>query len=129
MIDFQLPALLKSAYSVGETHILRCVLCSGKGFVCELCSLLPPIYPFHLETISQCRRCFNVFHRGCAEELLVPRMSCPRCERKEARNLNWHVNNVRCRRERRVCKEEEDSRSSGDGEQVESEDDDRDVGE
>ncbi len=103
----QLPSVLKKAFSFGERHILGCVLCSGKGFVCELCGRMPPIYPFHLEDISQCRHCFNVFHRACSDKL--PRLNCPRCERKEARNLNWHISNVRCRRERRAMLSDEDS--------------------
>ncbi len=95
-----MSTFLRRAYNMAESHVVSCLLCSGKGFVCELCSRLPPVYPFHLERISQCARCFTVFHVECAKE--QQDRACPRCERKEARNLNWHVGDVRSRRERRL---------------------------
>lgn len=89
---------MSSAFSSGESHVLSCVLCYGKGFICEVCKDPRPVYPFHLEAISQCAKCWNVFHRECGRTLA----SCPRCDRKEARELNWHVGNARIQREARV---------------------------
>lgn len=31
-------------------HVLSCVLCIQKGFVCELCNSRQVIYPFQVET-------------------------------------------------------------------------------
>lgn len=90
----QMAKLLKQALQLGETHILRCVLCSQKGFICEVCKIPKPIYPFHLEEISQCQKCFTVFHADCSQKL----ETCPKCERMSARNLNWHVTTCRLNR-------------------------------
>ena len=38
-------------------------LCQAKGFICEICNKMPPIYPFQLEITVLCRRC-NVGERG-----------------------------------------------------------------
>ncbi|TRY62922.1 hypothetical protein TCAL_05139 [Tigriopus californicus] len=90
----QMAKLLKQALQLGESHVLKCVLCSQKGFICEVCKTPKPIYPFHLEEISQCQQCFTVFHSDCSEKL----DNCPKCERMSARNLNWHVTNCRLNR-------------------------------
>ncbi|QQP35094.1 Uncharacterized protein FKW44_023224, partial [Caligus rogercresseyi] len=74
-----LPALLKALDKSSRNHILSCLICKGHGFICEL------------EKISQCEKCFTVFHKECSNSLI----SCPKCERIESRNLNWHVSNVR----------------------------------
>eukprot|EP00096_Caligus_rogercresseyi_P009413 TRINITY_DN3197_c0_g1_i2.p1 TRINITY_DN3197_c0_g1~~TRINITY_DN3197_c0_g1_i2.p1 ORF type:complete len:759 (+),score=252.56 TRINITY_DN3197_c0_g1_i2:190-2466(+) len=86
-----LPALLKALDKSSRNHILSCLICKGHGFICEVCRALKPLYPFELEKISQCEKCFTVFHKECSNSLI----SCPKCERIESRNLNWHVSNVR----------------------------------
>lgn len=64
----ELITRLTASFRSGEAHVLSCELCSGKGYICEFCRDPVPIYPFHLETISQCSRCFNVFHKDCSEK-------------------------------------------------------------
>lgn len=41
---------LHKAFKLGEAHILKCVLCSYKGFICEICNSSRILYPFHIET-------------------------------------------------------------------------------
>lgn len=41
---------LQKAYKVGEAHILKCALCSVKGFICEKCNSSRVLYPFHIDT-------------------------------------------------------------------------------
>lgn len=90
--------LLRQAVRVCEEHIFSCVLCSGKGFICEVCRVDQPVYPFQMESISQCQMCFTVFHADCSLRL----SSCPKCDRVEARGLNWHVANSKMIREEHV---------------------------
>jgi hypothetical protein len=76
-------------------HILTCVLCQGKGFICEVCRDSNPVYPFDLESITQCPKCFTVFHLECSVGLT----NCPKCDRIEARNLNWHISEAKLTRQ------------------------------
>ena len=46
-----------------------------------------PLYPFNLTSISQCQKCYVVFHLECSKDV----ESCPKCDRLEARNLNWQI--------------------------------------
>ena len=86
---------LASAVKLCTSHVASCLICSGRGFICEVCRDKKPVYPFNLDTTSQCRDCHTVFHSQCAKDIMV----CPRCERIEARNLQWHVNNSKLARE------------------------------
>jgi uncharacterized C2H2 Zn-finger protein len=43
------------------------------------------------ESIAQCPKCFTVFHLECSATLT----NCPKCDRIEARNLNWHVSEAK----------------------------------
>ena len=85
----QLVSSLVSAVRLCTRHVTSCLICSGRGFICEICKDKKPVYPFHLDTTSQCKDCNTVFHLHCSKGII----SCPRCERIESRNLQWHVNN------------------------------------
>ena len=91
----QLVPTLSSAVSLCTRHVTRCLVCSGRGFICEICRDKKPVYPFNLDTTSQCKDCHTVFHSSCSKQLL----HCPKCERLEVRNLQWHVTNSRLQRE------------------------------
>ena len=90
-----LISTLTSAVKLCTNHVNSCLICSGRGFICEICKDKKPVYPFNLDTTSQCKDCHTVFHSYCAKDLL----NCPRCERIEARNLQWHVTNSKLARE------------------------------
>jgi len=86
---------LALAVNLCMKHVTSCLVCSGRGFICELCRDKRPVYPFNLDTTSQCKECLTVFHSSCAAGL----STCPKCERLEVRNLNWHVTNSKLARE------------------------------
>ncbi|XP_018618225.2 run domain Beclin-1-interacting and cysteine-rich domain-containing protein-like isoform X2 [Scleropages formosus] len=51
----ELTAKLRELLRLGSTHVAGCVLCQGKGFVCEFCGIEKDvIFPFQL---NKCRRC------------------------------------------------------------------------
>ena len=84
----KLKYTLQEAARFARSHILGgCILCAGKGFICEVCKDAEPLYPFDLNSIVQCEKCFAVFHPDCSSKL----KNCPKCDRIDARNLNWHV--------------------------------------
>ena len=91
----ELVTTLQAAVKLCTKHVWSCLVCSGRGFICEVCQDKRPVTPFNLSTTSQCQDCQTVFHSSCAATLT----SCPKCERLEARNLNMHVVNSKLARE------------------------------
>ena len=83
----KLMSLLNAAFKFALNHITKCLLCSGKGFICEICREDQVLFPFEFDSIMSCKNCFTVFHLDCSVQIT----SCPKCDRIEARNLNWHV--------------------------------------
>lgn len=81
MSNGQLELMLKSAVDFGASHIRACPLCSQKGFICEICSASDIIYPFEIDTTSQCDVCKTLFHVIC----FSPADRCPKCERRKKR--------------------------------------------
>lgn len=93
----ELRTTLRAGVKLCTNHVFSCLVCSGRGFICEVCSDRRPVYPFHLETTSQCQECGTVFHLACAAAL----PSCPRCERLAARGLRELVTSSKLARETR----------------------------
>lgn len=91
----ELLTTLSGAVRMCVKHVMSCLVCSGRGFLCELCSDKRPVYPFNLDTVAQCADCHTVFHAKCARS----QVNCPRCERLEARSLNLLVSSTKLSRE------------------------------
>jgi len=91
----ELVATLQAGLRLCTHHVMSCLVCSGRGFICEVCQDKRPVYPFNLQSTSQCQECQTVFHSNCAASLT----SCPKCERLAARSLNMHVVNSKLARE------------------------------
>lgn len=72
---------LNKLFSIFEQHIRPCELCSGKGYVCEICSNIEILYPFDDGAII-CKECTTVFHRAC---WLRKNQKCPKCTRVKYR--------------------------------------------
>eukprot|EP00088_Acartia_fossae_P003305 TRINITY_DN11380_c1_g1_i7.p1 TRINITY_DN11380_c1_g1~~TRINITY_DN11380_c1_g1_i7.p1 ORF type:complete len:422 (-),score=39.57 TRINITY_DN11380_c1_g1_i7:16-1281(-) len=73
-----LSAWLGQILETWQDHILSCILCRAKGFVCELCSEKEDLlFPFSPGT-ETCPECNATFHRNCDE--------CPRCQRIRERS-------------------------------------------
>lgn len=86
---------LRGAVDMCINHVMSCLVCSGRGFLCELCEDKRPVYPFNLDTVAQCADCHTVFHEKCSKN----QTNCPKCERIEARSLNLLVSSTKLNRE------------------------------
>lgn len=87
-----LALYLDNVLSVFRGHISSCVLCTAKGFLCELCPVKTDqkiIFPFD-EGVTQCPQCEAVFHRDCFRAAAATGATssgiCPRCIRKRNRS-------------------------------------------
>ena len=84
----ELIAFLEKTLATFEDHIRDCVLCTAKGFFCELCDNKSDtssarrcvIFPFDDDS-SSCPDCNGVFHRGCFLQNETGG-ECPRCDRR-----------------------------------------------
>ncbi|XP_059172053.1 pleckstrin homology domain-containing family M member 1-like [Physella acuta] len=72
-----LHKLLKELIKFATLHVYDCLLCSQKGFVCEICRNPKVIYPFETDSTIRCKVCKAVYHKTCMTENLP----CPKCER------------------------------------------------
>lgn len=68
---------LNKLFAMFEQHIRKCALCSGKGYLCEICSNEEILFPFDDGAIH-CKNCRTVFHRAC---WLRKNQKCPKCAR------------------------------------------------
>jgi len=77
-----LVSYLKSIFETFKTHIISCVLCLAKSFVCEICPGQDKecLFPFD-DGADVCGDCEAVFHRECFRSV----SSCPRCDRKKGK--------------------------------------------
>ena len=61
----QLGASLKRVIKWACAHVYECGLCSGKGFICEICKNPKVIYPFEMNSTYRVGalilRCYAVF--------------------------------------------------------------------
>jgi len=65
-----------------QDHILACILCRAKGFVCELCPDKEELIFAFTPGTETCPDCSAVYHRECFRNC----ENCPRCERIRERN-------------------------------------------
>lgn len=79
--DGQLEKMLKGVVEWSRAHILGCMLCSQKGFICEICNDSTIIYPFDVDSTFQCDTCKALYHLLCFSSA----DPCPKCERKRQR--------------------------------------------
>uniref|UniRef100_A0A224Z5Q8 Protein containing zf-RING 9 domain n=1 Tax=Rhipicephalus zambeziensis TaxID=60191 RepID=A0A224Z5Q8_9ACAR len=76
-----LGAQLQGMQEECERHCLACPICTGRGFICEICHNADQlVFPFQLALAAQCTGCQACFHRTC----FVPG-ACPKCRRLETR--------------------------------------------
>ena len=71
---------LENKFHIFKTHIISCVLCMAKSFVCEICPGQDKecLFPFD-DGVDVCYECEAVYHRECFRSAA----SCPRCDRKK----------------------------------------------
>lgn len=62
-------------------HVMQCVLCQAKGFICETCNNETDIiFPFQIAKVNTCNACGACFHKRCFNP-----SECSRCARIEER--------------------------------------------
>ncbi|KAM4771082.1 run domain Beclin-1-interacting and cysteine-rich domain-containing protein [Rhinophrynus dorsalis] len=77
----ELVPQLKDLVRVGTLHVNKCMLCQGKGFICEFCQNEDDvIFPFELLKCRRCEECKACYHKCCFRS-----DQCPKCERLRAR--------------------------------------------
>ncbi|XP_042209721.1 differentially expressed in FDCP 8 homolog isoform X2 [Homarus americanus] len=82
---------LKKIHNSFSSHIKKeCLVCQGKGYICELCDGSEIIFPFDGGVVV-CTGCSTVLHHLC----YTSRSSkCPRCARQEARRKQESTDNL-----------------------------------
>ncbi|XP_044732992.1 differentially expressed in FDCP 8 homolog isoform X2 [Chrysoperla carnea] len=85
LIETENGTLSKILYEIIEMfskHIKKdCMICNGRGHLCELCNIEEILYPFD-DGVHVCKVCGAVFHRACAT---MKHFKCSRCERRNRR--------------------------------------------
>ncbi|GFS04670.1 pleckstrin homology domain-containing family M member 3 [Elysia marginata] len=84
-----LQKLVKDLVRFSSQHVYSCVLCSQKGYVCEICRNARIIYAFEVDTTVRCETCKAVYHKTCMTESLP----CPKCQRWGRRSNSSIMNN------------------------------------
>ncbi|KAF5306032.1 hypothetical protein FQR65_LT00747 [Abscondita terminalis] len=72
---------LRKVVEFGIDHVQNCLLCSQKGFICEVCKKLKVLYPFDVNNVFRCNICNAIYHNEC----LNSSRPCPKCDRKKKR--------------------------------------------
>ncbi|XP_065575533.1 run domain Beclin-1-interacting and cysteine-rich domain-containing protein-like isoform X2 [Artemia franciscana] len=75
----ELPVNLRDFNSEARDHIINCLLCRARGFLCEPCGSDDIIFPF-MQNIKRCEKCGACAHAACFNP-----EKCPRCARLEIR--------------------------------------------
>lgn len=77
-----LVAYLQKVHQSFSEHIkTSCLVCQGKGYICEICDVSDIIFPFDGGVVV-CDGCSTVLHHLCYTNR---GSKCPRCVRQEAR--------------------------------------------
>lgn len=79
--DGSLETQLTELTEICRSHITSCDLCSGKGYLCEVCKNNEVLYPFDSGALM-CDKCNSMYHRGC---WLRKGQKCLKCVRLEER--------------------------------------------
>ena len=71
---------LETVFNQFKSHIITCMLCMAKSFVCEICvgHEKECLFPFD-DGVDVCQDCEAVYHRDCFRSVTT----CPRCDRKK----------------------------------------------
>lgn len=84
LVDF-----LNKVYHAFDKHIRHCDICTGKGYLCEICGNDEVIFPYDDGAI-QCEKikCAAMFHRAC---WIRKNMKCTKCVRLEERRAQQQL--------------------------------------
>lgn len=76
-----LNVYLNKIYEIFDKHIRGCPICSGKGYLCEICGNNEIIFPWNDGSLK-CLTCNSVVHRVCK---IRKNMICVKCVRLDQR--------------------------------------------
>lgn len=76
-----LSEFLFKAFNEFDNHIRNCNICSGKGYICEICGNNEVLYPYEDGAVP-CDKCNSIYHRACWTRKTG---NCPKCKRIEER--------------------------------------------
>ncbi|KRX66365.1 Coatomer subunit beta, partial [Trichinella sp. T9] len=74
---------------ISGLHIINCLICRSKGFICEVCQDKQVIFPFQISSVYRCEDCGSCFHFKC-----VKPHCCPRCVRLRRRREEAETSSV-----------------------------------
>lgn len=77
----QLYECLNKMYCIFDSHIRACDICTGKGFLCEVCNNNEVMFPYDASAV-RCANCLGLFHHAC---WIRKNKNCPKCKRIEQR--------------------------------------------
>lgn len=91
----ELPSFLQTVTERFIQHIKEeCLICKGRGHICEICGNDEVIFPFEAGTIT-CGSCSAVFHRVCWTR---KKENCPKCARlkmkEESKEIDEELNQL-----------------------------------
>lgn len=85
LVELDKDALLRqleAAFAPWILHVkTKCLLCTEKGFFCEVCRSREKLYPFELEGVASCEDCGALMHPRCKATRLAVE-GCGLCERR-----------------------------------------------
>lgn len=82
-LESQLTELTENCRS----HITNCKLCSGKGYLCEICGNNEILYPFDSGALL-CDKCNSMYHRSCWLRKSQICLKCKRLDERKKSNFN-----------------------------------------
>lgn len=86
----ELPSKLHNLVSVFTKHVKEeCLICHGRGHICEVCSNEEVIFPFESSSFI-CPKCKAVLHKTCFERI---KSECPKCVRLKGRMEKIQIDN------------------------------------
>lgn len=64
-----------------DSHIRKCDICTGKGYLCEICGNNEVMFPYD-DGGLQCDKCMAMYHRAC---WVRKNLTCTKCVRMAIR--------------------------------------------
>lgn len=78
---------LNRVVHVFDTHIRKCDICTGKGYLCEICGNNEVMFPYD-DGGLQCEECMAMYHRAC---WIRKNLTCTKCIRMANRKKDMSV--------------------------------------
>lgn len=80
---------LNRVVHVFDSHIRKCDICTGKGYLCEICGNNEVMFPYD-DGGLQCGECLAMYHRAC---WIRKNLTCTKCARMANRKREMNETN------------------------------------